>query len=87
MDIRCRFANDCRPRHDFFALIMLMANLVGDNNFDDAKAAYAILLLVLLFLVSIVLSELTTRRHVRIGTQQAEQIRLQHRDELRGQAY
>jgi hypothetical protein len=30
-----------------------------------------------------VLSELTTRRHIRIGTQQAEQIRLQHRDELR----
>jgi hypothetical protein len=67
----------------FVTLVMLVVNLVGDNNFDNAKATYAILLLVLLFLVSIVLSELTTRRHIRIGTQQAEQIRLQHRDELR----
>jgi hypothetical protein len=67
----------------FVTLVMLVVNLVGDNNFDNARATYVILLLVLLFLVSIVLSELTTRRHIRIGTQQAEQIRLQHRDELR----
>ena len=67
----------------FFALVMLVVNLIGNNDFDNAKAGYAILLLVFLFLVSIVLSELTTRRHITIGTHQAEQIRLQHRDELR----
>jgi hypothetical protein len=65
------------------ALIMLVVNLVGGTIFDNAKATYVILGLALLFFLSIGLSELTTRKHIRIGTFQAEHIRLQHKDELR----
>jgi hypothetical protein len=67
----------------FIAVVMLVVNLIGDNSFDNARAIYVIMLLLLLFLISIVLSELTTGRHIKIGTQQAEQIRLHHRDDLR----
>jgi len=69
----------------FFAFVMLVVNLIGNNTFGNARGVYAILLLLFLFLMSIVLSELTTRRHIRIGTQQAEQIRLHHRAQLRAQ--
>jgi hypothetical protein len=67
----------------FFALIMLAVNLIGGINFDNFKATWAILLLVVLFFLSIGLSELTTRKHIKIGTYQAKHIRLQYRDELR----
>ena len=69
----------------FFAFVMLVVNLIGNNTFGNARGVYAILLLLFLFLMSIVLSELTTRRHIRIGTQQAEQIRLHHRAQPRAQ--
>jgi hypothetical protein len=66
-----------------FALVMLFANIVGSTTFDNAKATYSILLLAVVFTISIPLSELITQRHIKIGTQQAEYIRLNHRNDLR----
>lgn len=70
------------------ALLMLFANIFGDLHFDNARATYFFLLAVFLFLMSIVASKLTTRRHVEIGNEQCEFIlvnyRAQLRDRLRG---
>jgi hypothetical protein len=65
------------------ALIMLAANLIGDVRFDSAKSTYVFLLLIGLFLTSIALSELTTRRHIHVGTEQAENILQDHLAELK----
>jgi hypothetical protein len=64
-------------------LAMLAANMIGDPNFDNARAVYGFLSLGLLFLVSIPFSRSATRKQIKIGNVQADLIIRAFRNELR----
>lgn len=64
-------------------MLMFVANIIGDTKFDNARATYFFLFSVLVFLISIWVSKLTTRRHIGIGTEQCEFILVQYRAKLR----
>ena len=66
-----------------FAGAILIANLIHDSSFNNSRAIGGLLLLIFLFVISILFSELTTRLHMAIGSQQAEYIRENHRAELK----
>lgn len=66
-----------------FALSMLAASLLGDANFDFARAIYVFLLALFLFLLSIPFSRRVTKKHLGIGSGQCDYIVLHSRNELR----
>jgi hypothetical protein len=65
------------------ALVMAGAYLWGDPGFNYARATYVYLLFIFLFVASIGLSEVFTKNHIRLGSQQAKIIVDNHQQDLK----
>jgi hypothetical protein len=67
------------------AVCLIIGRMIGDDTFDYIHAAYFFMVVASLFFLSFLFSELSTRRHITIGTRQCLYIIQEHRNRLRAQ--